>query len=237
MLLDLVGVFFLLGYAATIIHVMMVRAEQLHALAPVSAGIAGWLLGGGALAGAAINLDLPVPLNVILFAFSLSVFGLTWILAPAFRQAAAGTRVEFLIALNAWRLGGFFFLLLYSYGRLGWPFAPVAAVGDMITGAIAAVFLLRTANGAPLNRQAVAAWNIYGLIDLLVAVSLAFLSTAGAPFQLFTDVPAHPAFAGLPWLLVPSAIVPALMFVHFAIALNLRARRASFGREPAGAER
>lgn len=237
MLLDLVGVFFLLGYAATIIHVMMVRAEQLHALTPLSVGIAGWLLVGGALAAAAINLDLPLPLNVVLFGFSLSVFGLTWVLAPAFRKAAAGTRIEYLIALNVWRLGGFFFLLLYSYGRLGWPFAPVAAVGDMMTGAIAAFFLWRAANGAPFNRQAVAAWNIFGLVDLLAAVSLAFLSTAGAPFQLFTDAPARPAFAGLPWLLVPSAIVPALMFVHFAIALNLRARRTWFGREPAGAER
>ena len=237
MLLDLVGVFFLLGYAATIIHVMMTRAEQLDVLTAVSVGIASWLLGGGALAAAAINLDLPVPLNVILFAFSLAVFALTWILAPAFRQAAAGTRIQYLVALNVWRLGGFFFLLLYSYGRLGWPFAPVAAVGDMITGAIAAFFLLRLAGGAPLNRQALAAWNVFGLVDLFVAVSLAFLSTAGAPFQLFKDVPARPAFAGLPWLLVPSAIVPALIFVHFAIALNLRAGRASTGRERAGADR
>lgn len=235
MLLDLVGIFFFLGYAATILLVLVVRAEQLGALAPVSFAFVALISAAVALAVAAANLDLPVPINVVLFTFASATFSAVWILVPAFRRAAAATRLDHLIALHTWRLGGFLFLFLYSAGRLGWPFAPVAAVGDMITGAIAAYFLIRRAHGGELKPGAVAAWNLFGLIDLITAVAIAFLSTPGAPFQIFMDVPKRGAFASLPWLLVPAAIVPALMFVHFAIALNLRTGRSSPGRKRAGA--
>jgi hypothetical protein len=129
------------------------------------------------------------------------------------------------VALHAWRLGGFFFLLLQAAGRAAWPFAPVAAIGDMITGLLASCLAMGLARGRSWTSGVIAAWNAFGLLDLIVAITLALLSTPGAPFQVFTRVPARTAFASMPWMIVPVAIVPALIFLHLAIARKLHGDR------------
>jgi hypothetical protein len=61
-----------------------------------------------------------------------------------------------LVGVNAARLGGVFFLLLYADGRLSAPFAPSAAFGDMITGALAIPLAAVLAAGLHLRRTGLA---------------------------------------------------------------------------------
>jgi hypothetical protein len=75
-------------------------------------------------------------------------------------------------------------------------------------------------------------WNIFGLLDLVAAVSLALLATPGTAFQLFTDVPRHSAFTQFPWIAVPVAIVPSIFFIHLAIHLKLRGSRHDISAHP-----
>jgi hypothetical protein len=224
-MLDLAGGFFLAVYLGSIIFVMLHRAAQTRSTGTIFALLVLWVAAEISVALAVPIIGIPLPTNILLFALTLMLLSAAWVHSPSLRQAAAATELDGLLALHAWRLGGFVFLLLYAANRLPWPFAPVAAVGDMITGAGAAFLAIALARGRAVSTRAIGLWNAFGLVDLLAAVALAMLSTPGAPFQLFTDVPPQSAFASLPWVLVPAAIVPALMFVHLAIALRLRRER------------
>lgn len=224
-MLDIAGAIFFTFYLASILIVVLRRAQSVHALPSALGYFLFWLALQLAIAIGARDLPPPLRPNLLMFAASVSLFAAAWTLFPGLRRTAAETPLKSLVALHAWRLGGFFFLVLYAARRAGWPFAPVAAIGDIITGALAAYIALRLARGRALSTHAIGAWNAFGLLDLLTAITLAVLSTPGAPFQIFTDVPQEQAFASLPWILVPVAIVPALIFVHLAIGLKLRNER------------
>jgi hypothetical protein len=224
-MLDIAGLIFFSLYTGSIIAVALRQAQRIGGFKAALGYLLMWSAMEILTAIGAEGVKMPVRPNVIMFATSIALFGISWLVSSPLRRAASQVPLKSLVGLNVWRLGGFFFLLLYAAGRAGWPFASVAALGDIITGAVAAHLLLGMVRGRNVSTPAVAAWNIFGLLDLLVAITLALLSTPGAPFQVFTQVPSHPAFARFPWIIVPVAIVPALIFVHLAIALQLRERR------------
>lgn len=221
-MLEIAGTIFFGLYLGSILVVVLRRAQSVHSVAAALGCLVLWVTLQVGIALGGRHLPPPLRPNLLMFAASVSVFGTVWTMFPGLRRAAAETPLKSLVALHAWRIGGFFFLLLYAAHRLGWPFAPVAAIGDMVTGAVAAYFALGLMRGRAVSAYAMSAWNAFGLLDLLVAITLAVLSTPGAPFQVFTDVPPEPAFTSIPWILVPVAIVPALIFVHLAIGLRLR---------------
>lgn len=224
-MLDLLGSLFIAGYLGSILVAVFRRAEELAALPWIAAF--GGMWGGlqfSAISANAAGLPLALPLNVIMFALTLALLSLAW-LAPALRRAVAATSIRTLLALNAWRLGGIFFLLLYFEERLPTPFAPVAAIGDMIVGAVAVALLVGHGRGHRIRPAAIGAWNLFGLLDLLTAVSLALLSAPGLPFQMFGDPEQGLAFLSPPWILVPAAIVPILIFLHLGIFVKLGSGR------------
>jgi hypothetical protein len=224
-MLDFAGTLFLVFYLGSILTVVLRQAHSSAALKAALGFLLLWLVLEMALASGASLLSKAVRPNMLMFALSMLLLGAAWMSSPALRRAAAEIPLASLVALHAWRLGGFFFLLLQAAGRAAWPFAPVAAIGDMITGLLASCFAIGFARGGSWRSDLIAAWNGFGLIDLIVAIALAFLSTPGAPFQIFTRVPPLPAFATMPWMMVPVAIVPALIFLHLAIARKLRGDR------------
>lgn len=220
-MLDIIGSLFIAGYIGSILKVAFDGARSANAVRTLAAWLLAWVAGQGAILVLSAHFARTLQPNLLMFGLSLAMLSSAWIWASAFRRAAAERWFVSLLALHTWRLGGIFFLLLYWQHRLGSPFAPVAAIGDIITGAGAVALVITALHGRRPSRFAAGAWNLFGLVDLIVAVGLALLSTPGAPFQVFTDVPARSAFAALPWIFVPAAIVPALFFVHFAIALKL----------------
>lgn len=226
-MLDFAGTLFLALYLGSILTVVLRHAYRLAALKPVLGFLLLWLILEIALAGGANALSGAVRPNTLMFALSMVLLGGAWMFSPALRRAAAEMRLFHMVALHAWRLGGFFFLLLQTAGRAGWPFATVAALGDMITGLVASCLAIGLARGRWWRFHLIAAWNGFGLLDLVAAITLALLSTARTPFQVFTRVPPRPAFASMPWMIVPVAIVPPLIFLHLAIARKLRGDRSS----------
>jgi hypothetical protein len=164
----------------------------------------------------------PVPANLLPFTGLLVLLFGGWFLIPQFREALLAVPLPVLVGLNAVRLGGLFFLLLYADGRLSAPFAPSAGVGDMITGALAIPLAAMLAFGLDLRRIWLSLWNAFGALDLLVAVVLGVLSAPGAPFRIFTEEPGTLAMTTVPWVFVPAMLVPIFLLIHFAIATLLR---------------
>jgi hypothetical protein len=223
--LDAFGALFVFGYLGSILILALRRAQEAKALKPLLVALAIWAFAQSVLyVGARQGTTGQIPPNILMFGLTLAMLTGAWLFVPAFSRLAVATSLGSLLALNAWRLGGFFFLLLYAQGRLSAPFAPIAALGDMITGAAAAAVALALLNGRQVGSWTIVAWNVFGLADLLIAVGLALLSTAGARFQFFA-APETSAFTALPWILVPTAIVPALIFVHMAIRAKLAGER------------
>ena len=64
-------------------------------------------------------------------------------------------------------------------------------------------------------------WNVLGLADLVVAVTLGATSVPG-PIRLFHGEPSSAIMANLPWILIPCFLVPSLAFLHLCTFYRLR---------------
>src|SRR5262249_32773166 len=93
-----------------------------------------------------------------------------------------------LIGLQVYRILGGIFLVSWAHGDLAGVFAPPAGTGDPLVGLLAlpTAYLLYLAPRE--NRQRAIAWNILGILDLVIAITIGFLSTPG-PLQLIVQKP------------------------------------------------
>lgn len=115
------------------------------------------------------------------------------------------------------RVLGIVFLILMAQGALPGAFAWPAGLGDIATG-LAAPFLARELARGQGRRQAV--WfNVFGLVDLIVALTLGALIGLG-PFEI---VPATETLAFLPLALIPTVAVPVAITLHVVSLRRLRA--------------
>lgn len=129
------------------------------------------------------------------------------------------TPASWLVALQVYRILGGVFLVNWVHGTAAGPFAWPAAIGDMLTGIMALPVAFQLASGAGNARRAAIAWNIFGVLDLALAVTMGSLSTPG-PLQIFgLNIPA--AF-GYPTVMVPAFAVPSSALLHALSIWQLR---------------
>jgi hypothetical protein len=148
-----------------------------------------------------------VPLGLFFAAY----FGL-----KPFRDFILGADVRFVAAIQAWRWGGLGFLSLYANGILPGLFALPAGLGDMAIGFTApwiVLSLVRNPLFAASRRFVI--WNILGIVDFVVAMSTATLSSGAFPGinALIGNVTTSP-MARLPLVLIPTFMVPFFMMLH-----------------------
>jgi hypothetical protein len=155
----------------------------------------------------ALGLTVMLPLGALVCAF----FGV-----PSIRHAMLATPLPALVAVNAIRVLGVTFLILYAAGRLPTPFAQSAGWGDIFAGVTALPLAWSIVQFGSRVRPLTLLWNTIGIADLVAAVGLGALSAPG-PLQVFVGPPTSAIMTTLPWLIVPGFIVPILMFVHVVI--------------------
>lgn len=198
----------------------------------VLAGVAGgWVGVAAAVAGSGA---LSQPATVLaLFAAPLISAGLILLAVPAARRAAGAIPLKVLEGLNIVRLGGLLFVFLAFAGRLSGPFPYIAGLGDFVTGALAIPLLWSAVNKRPVQHRWVFAWNAFGMLDLIVAVTLGFISRNGSPLQLIHAGAGSAAMLTLPWAFVPTVLVPFFLIAHSIIFVRLRGRHTkSVGHRP-----
>jgi hypothetical protein len=232
MLLDIIGSIFAVGLYATVVGVLVgLSPLRVGIRLAVFAAAGAWL--GVVVAVAALGGLMPgvlgrVPANLLPFGGLLVLLFGSWFFLPRFRSALLSVPLPALVGIHAGRLGGLFFLLVYADGRLSAPFAPVAGIGDMVTGTLAIPLAAMLALGFSMHRTWLGLWNAFGALDLVAAVLLGLLSAPGTPFRVLIDGPGTEALTTLPWALIPAMLVPIFLLVHFTVAVKLRA--ASLGR-------
>jgi hypothetical protein len=149
---------------------------------------------------------------------------LAWFTASAgFREFVLSLNPRVLTLVHSWRIGGFTFLVLYSAGLLPGLFALPAGLGDIAIGATAAVAALQLANFK--RRKGFILWQILGIFDLVLAVTLATTVRLIDPHAVTTGV-----MTVLPMSLIPTFAVPLLIVLH--VICIAQARRWKEG-EPA----
>ena len=112
--------------------------------------------------------------------------------------------------------------LLAAEGRLAGPFPHSAAWGDIITGVAAVPLLWLTTTTGTRHKAAIAAWDLFGAADLVIAIALGMVSAAGSPLQIFHAGPGSEAMQYLPWSFVPTVMVPFWLILHAIIWAQLR---------------
>ena len=161
---------------------------------------------------------------LVAFVTPIAAFVIALRTSTAFRAFVLNIDPRMLAAMQAWRIGGFAFIALFAHSILPGYFAWPAGLGDMAIGLAAPRMLagLMRSPGFASSRTFVA-WNLLGLLDLFVAVSLGavgamIVSNAGA----ITTAP----MAELPLLLIPAYFVPIFIMMHFASLMQARRRAA-----------
>ena len=169
-----------------------------------------------------IFLGLAIPLSLFLAAY----FGWT-----PFRDFILGADLRFVAAMQSWRWAGQFFFWLYAWRVLPGLFAFPAGIGDMAIGVTApwiVLGLVRNPLFAASRRYVI--WNILGIVDFVVAVSMGVLSSG--LFQGINGVIGNvtsSAMNRLPLVLVPACVVPFFTMLHLTALFQAR-RLARSGR-------
>jgi hypothetical protein len=110
---------------------------------------------------------------------------------------------------------------LYFYGVLPGAFAWPAGLGDMAIGVTAPLVLsalLRRPGFA--SSKSFVAWNLSGILDLTVAVSIGALVPLLAP-NFYGTVTTAP-MTKLPLVLVPTYLVPTFLMLHLTALFQAR---------------
>jgi len=132
--------------------------------------------------------------------------------------AAPGTPAR-LTMPHTLRVVGMTFLLVMAQGHLPAIFALPAGLGDIAAGLAAPFVARRLAHGGGRTR---ALWfNLFGLLDLVVALSIGFLAGLG-PWRPLEVTPSTEPLSLLPLALVPTVAVPLAIALHIVSLTRLR---------------
>jgi hypothetical protein len=134
--------------------------------------------------------------------------------------------LHWLVAAQVYRVMGGIFLVLWAAGRMPWQFALPAGTGDVATGIVAVVVaaqLARNADGA--HRV----WCLFGIADLVVAITMGAMTSPGRPHLLAFDAP-NLLISSYPLVMIPTFGVPLALMLHGLVLLRLRRGAAATGR-------
>jgi hypothetical protein len=188
-----------------------------------AAGLGGWLLASGLLARAgayhqASGQAAPW-FGVAVAGTLLGLLAATRIPVVARILAAPGTPARLALP-HTLRVVGVTFLLVMAQGHLPAVFALPAGLGDIAAGLAAPLVARRLTQGGGRTR---AVWfNLFGLLDLVVALSIGFLAGLG-PWRPLAVTPSTEPLSLLPLALVPTVAVPLALALHLVSLRRLRA--------------
>ncbi|HXL69018.1 MAG TPA: hypothetical protein VN930_09670 [Xanthobacteraceae bacterium] len=123
-----------------------------------------------------------------------------------------------LVGFQVYRVLGSVFLLRWFAGELPGVFALPAGTGDVLVGVLALPVALYLQSGARGGRAAAYAWNILGIVDLLVAISIGTMTQPGRLNLIPVEV-ANTVGTTYPLVMIPAFAVPLSLILH---ALSLR---------------
>jgi hypothetical protein len=137
--------------------------------------------------------------------------------------------LHWIVAAQVYRIAGGIFLVLWADGRMPWQFALPAGIGDVMTGCFAVVVAVLLAQKAPGALRAAYGWCLFGIVDLVVALTMGAMTSPGRAHLLAFDAP-NLLISSYPLVMVPTFAVPLALMLHGLVLWRLRRESASTGR-------
>ena len=182
-----------------------------------------WLLlalSAGAL-GVTARVVPPIPQAVLLGLVVIQLF--TYAFYSGFRSWCMTVDLRALVLFHITRFVGIYFLILYSRGRLPYDFAVPGGWGDIAVAVSAVLMAVYVKPEDKVGWSVYLLWNVLGLADILFVVFTATrlaLSDPGSMAELL----------GFPLSLLPTFVVPIIIFTHVVIFARLyTAARGGYG--------
>lgn len=169
-------------------------------------------LGGSVLGVFDSQQRLPIPLGAaaILPVVAYAICYLTW---TEFRRFVLAANLRLLTLAQTWRVGGVVFLILYHQGLLPSVFALPAGWGDIAIGATAPLMALAISSKTSFPKKIFVAWNLLGMFDLVMAVTLGILASP-SPLGVLAGEVTTQMMGTFPLSLIPTFFVPLLIIFH-----------------------
>jgi len=144
-------------------------------------------------------------------------------------RLASAIPLHWIVAAQVYRIAGGIFLVLWADGRMPWQFALPAGIGDVLTGCFAVVVAVLLAQKAPGALRAAYSWCLFGIADLVVALTMGAMTSPGRAHLLALDAP-NLLISSYPLVMVPTFAVPLALMLHGLVLWRLGRERASTGR-------
>lgn len=221
----------MLGLSRALRRLSWPEADRTMALWSVSALLIAWFLVAAASSIAGFyrpasglptiqyGLLTPIVAGVAMF--------LAW---PLLRRIVASVPNSWLVGVQFYRVLGVIFVVLYAGRHLPGIFALPAGVGDTLVGIFAPFVAASFARSPEASATRVRLWNLLGIADLVIAVTLGFL-TSPSPLQMAAFDRPSGLIAMFPLALIPVFAVPLSILLHLASLQKLRHEQRTGSRE------
>ena len=200
----------------------LTRRKALGVAAVAANLLGGWIVASGFLARSGVYADdsgETTPWFGLAFVGALTTLLLVTAIPVASRILADPATTARLAIPHTFRIVGILFLIAMVLGDLPAVFALPAGLGDIAIGVSAPFVARRLAREQ--DYEGAVRFNLLGIIDLVVALTIGFLAGLG-PWRLLDVTPSTDALALLPLALVPTTAVPLSIALHIVSLRRLR---------------
>jgi hypothetical protein len=151
-------------------------------------------------------------------------FVLAYVLSPGVRAFADGLSLMLLVGSHLWRFVGVGFVIGWLRGSLPAGFGIPEGFGDIIA-ALGALLLLPSIRRKTVSPGWLLAWNVWGLIDLLSAITMGILYSNSPLGLLSRGGVTTRAMTVFPVSLIPTFFVPLFILLHVLTFKRIAALR------------
>ena len=138
-----------------------------------------------------------------------------------FRRFIASLDLRKVTMAQTGRSLGVIFLILQARGVLPGVFALPAGWGDIAVGVTAPVIVSVVLSRTPFPKRTFVVWNVLGILDLVMAVSLGVL-VSPTPVGLLAGAITTQPMAEFPLSLIPTFLVPLFLILHLIALRHVR---------------
>lgn len=141
-----------------------------------------------------------------------------YVLSTRFRALANSVSLSLIVGAHVWRYVGLGFVIAFLFGRLPVEFAIPEGLGDVVAAVFALPLALALHRNRPVRTYFIA-WNIFGLVDLLSAITVGVLYSEGSLGILRAGV-STALMTTFPISLIPTFFVPLFILLHVLALLR-----------------
>lgn len=196
---------------------MRIETEPIHSMKILVVALV-WFLLALLIGASGLLASIPPPFpQAFLFSLVIVLLLLFW-RSFLFREWLLSVDIRVLVLIHLSRFVGIYFLVLYSRGDLPYAFAVPGGWGDIAVAATAIPVSLFLQNEGAISRRILFLWNVFGLVDILLVIATASRLAMANPESMV-------ALTRLPLSLLPTFLVPIIVFTHIIIFVRLLTSR------------